>query len=438
MTTHPGRVRRHVYACALIAAVWVGIGLAGAVTAEAASAKKECIKSRCKPQRKACQSAFKEQFKFVKSSCPNRACRSALKKLFKQNRKHCKTALKSCKKCCKSAPASCNIEVLGDGLCGGFPTVEQCDGADAPGCPGQCRADCTCGFGTDGPGSPGAPESPGAPVPGGSVGDLEVGSARVILVDGTNSLPDPFISFDTFLVVGGFNAGTRTGAPAGEQVGNCTILSQSSPSAPIPAAFDPGSPGTMSNGAATVDLFAIGGVVGTLENAVDLHDLGFDAGQRVSFAFPGGFDIGPFSASVRVPADLGLSVPDLDDPALRFDFRKAVNLVWAAGDVSTTVNVTIAAADVDEDGVVQALGAGAISCDFPDTGTSTIPVSVTSRLPADPEFIVFTAQRVSSESASVPLTGGGNGTLTLGGLASVAWTFVGIVGQPPDLPTPKR
>jgi hypothetical protein len=428
----------------------VGLGLVGWTTAEAASARKTCVRSGCKAQRQGCLGSFNDQFKFLKSQCADKQCKTGVKRLLKQSRKRCKTAFRTCKRCCTTEdPARCGIEVLGDGLCGGLPAFEQCDGADAPACPGRCQADCTC---LGGAGIPGIPGSPGTPAPAGAaaVGSLEAGKARIVLLDGTNTLPTPRLSFDAFIIAGSFFSVTSTpnGTSPVEQIGNCQVIADISslPPAPAPAIvrLDPGSPGAASSEAATVEVFVSNGVIGTAEDPAELLGLGFDAGQQISFTFPGGSDIGPFAAALEVPSDVGLVSPNLDDPALRLNYTEALDLSWAApasaSAGSTTVNVTVAAATVDEDPPNETLRGGVVSCDLPDTGSGTIPASIMSRLPADANVVFLTVIRARTESIGVPLSAGGTGALTLTGLVTEVWTRIDVVGGPPDIPTeiPKR
>lgn len=116
-----------------------------------AAAAKQCIRQICKFQKKSCAAAFRDQFGTSKVACreftgkERRQCKKTAKGTFRKGRKRCKAAVRECKKCCKVGQSTaCSVAVCGDGM---RVAGEECDGPEDSACPGQCRADCTCGNG---------------------------------------------------------------------------------------------------------------------------------------------------------------------------------------------------------------------------------------------------------------------------------------------------
>jgi len=389
-----------------------------AVPADAASPKKQCIKSRCNAQKKACLAGFRSQFTAVKAACGDGKCKRNAKRAKRQNGKRCKHAFKSCKKCCGTDPAAaCNVEVAGDGVCGGSPRPgEQCDGQDAAACPGQCGADCLCSGGAGNPGQ------------GGKVGEVSAVKALLVVVDAAPFSSRPFASGVGFLLTAMFQ--TVSGAPSlpVQQIGNCAITTATDDGSGGGTAtpLDAGTPGQATAGGTVVDLVPSTLGPGTLEASLSPPTLlarGFDNGAQVDVSLPGGADIGAFSVSVRVPADLGLTVPNVLDPALRLDLTQALDFAWAAGDAAQTIDVVLTA------GVASRTSPGPLTlavCTLPDTGAGSIPADVMSHFPADANFIQLDVARTLAADVSVPLTQGGTGTVTAGGASLVSWTFTDV------------
>ena len=125
-------------------------------SAEAASAKKQCLKNACKPQKKSCLSGYKGQFSGEKQRCKTldkasrKSCTKAAKLAFKGQKSACKGGFSECKACCGGeVTAGCVVQVCGDG---NQVTGEACDNgaANSDDTPDACRLSCvaaSCGDG---------------------------------------------------------------------------------------------------------------------------------------------------------------------------------------------------------------------------------------------------------------------------------------------------
>jgi hypothetical protein len=205
-------------------------------------------------------------------------------------------------------------------------------------------------------------------------------------------------------------------------------------------ALDPGSPGTASNGTDTVELLRgeatpdqpwMAGYFSPPEGA-DLLALGFDAGQTISFQFPGGADLGAFSGSVTVPADLAVTSPDLADGNLVLDLTAPLDLMWAAGDPSDTVVVSLYAFrsqnTENPDGTMTAtMHSVSVECELPDVGSGSVSADLMARLPADSMSFYLDISRTHTVSIAVPLKRvSGTGVVRLVGQASVTRTWFNV------------
>jgi len=210
-----------------------------------------------------------------------------------------------------------------------------------------------------------------------------------------------------------------------EEFGDCSITT-SSPAGDMypPLVLDPGSPGVAANGTVSVDLLpsasSPGFYTSDYASYPDLLALGFDAGQTITYNFPGGADINAFTGSTEVPADVQLISPDFTDPNLTLDRNSALNVVWTAGNPSDTVEVALRASTQEPTSFVF------VSCKCADTGSTTVSADLMSRLPADSASISLTVSRIREVELSLPLKVG-SGTAMLKGMASVdrTWLFLG-------------
>ena len=151
--------------------------------------------------------------------------------------------------------------------------------------------------------------------------------------------------------------------------------------------------------------------------------LGFDAGQDITFQFAGGADIGPFSATVNVPADLSVTAPDLTDPSYMLDPASALNLAWVGADASQTVLVFVQTTQSEIAPVTSTVASTSvyILCRFPDNGSAIVPQDLMSRLLATRSYDSLSLSRVREASVNVPLRRVmGEGVVTVTGSTSVS------------------
>ena len=218
-------------------------------------------------------------------------------------------------------------------------------------------------------------------------------------------------------------------------------------------ALDPGEPGTASNGLATVELLRgdpasvdpplpfLAGNFSPEESSEELLALGFASEQAVSFAFPGGADLGAFNTSIDVPAIPEVSSPDLSDDTTTLDFGGPLSLVWDAGSAQETIFVTLTSSTseftTNPDGTFTSVSESAYAiCEFPDTGTATVSAAVTSRLPNEGSNLskFLNVERRRQRQINVPLRRvAGNGVVQVFGGASVGRSFFELPDVP-DLP----
>jgi len=363
--------------------LWLGILLLawGLVSppAHAASARKQCLKDSCTPQRSLCASDSKEQFRAAKASCSSKRCKREAKRTFKKTKKACSAALTACKRCCKKDPG--------------------------PACAGDA---------------------------GGGVADNEVGrlvAAKVIqILD--ESFFTPFQVDDLFTMFARF-APPPVELPPAEVVAGCTVRTSSSggmppPSVP-PATLDAGSPVTVTTGVARAELTLDSAAAPSMVPAQTPHQLfaaGFDAGQNLTAQIPGGVDIGAFSVSATVPAELVVTEPPLMQAGATLPLTGPLRLIWTGADSTGTVDVGLNAGALppigpSSDGAERLITT--VVCSFPDTGEATIPGEVMNRLPPDANVLGLRMDRARVVRVPAPLTDGSDGTFAFWTLSSFSW-----------------
>jgi len=207
-------------------------------------------------------------------------------------------------------------------------------------------------------------------------------------------------------------------------------------------ALDPGAPGEMSANAAVTAMLRLSDVMadepaeegvpdltpfyfGVFDSETELPGAGADT---VTFSWPGGVDIGPFSASVQTPAQIVLQSPAAQDmypdhPGLVsfVDIDPAQDLLvqWDASTPADGVMLMLSAGFVNE--ADQTYETGSVVCTLVDDGSHIVPVSLLSQLPVSPtQGIALNIVRMNRTQAQVPLTRGGNGWVILRGESSFA------------------
>ncbi len=343
---------------------------------------------------------------------------------------------------CAKAPGNLEIFVFAPGR----PSVRVMTSPTGSCATGNCvEADLTLAFPEDGD----------------VVGFLSAGKSLSINVFGEEVVESLFFDLSGLFIFlsegltledlfqGGFGIGDFSSET--EQVGDCTVTTTSITidssdidalgDAPVfqAIALDPGAPGIARNNGTSVDLLRgdpnsvdpplplFAGIFSPVES--DLLGLGFDAGQTITFEFPGGADIGPFSASIEVPNDLVILSPDLTDPNLVLDSNSPLNLTWAAGNSSDRVHATVHSSSSDfmsnPDGSFTSTTTDVtIRCDFPDTGSGTISADAMGRLLDPSDFTSLNITRTRTNQVEVPfLQVDGTGIVQLEGRTDVLRSF---------------
>jgi hypothetical protein len=126
------------------------LGTLRPMQSEARSRTGQCIKERCKQQKKSCMRTSTQQFKLAKHACAaektkneRKQCKTETKRALRESKGACKRAYKqTCKECCAGDQiVGCTITVCGDGI---RVAGEECEPGDDPACPDECQDNCTC------------------------------------------------------------------------------------------------------------------------------------------------------------------------------------------------------------------------------------------------------------------------------------------------------
>lgn len=238
----------------------------------------------------------------------------------------------------------------------------------------------------------------------------------IFFVSGEFSLPNPDAATDPNTAV--------------EQIGEC-VISPRGAGDPVLNVLDPGDVGLASVGETTVELRIRDTrpppVYRPDYSAIQLIDVGFDAGVTVVFDFSGGKDIASFSGSVVVPSGFVLLAPDLTEGSFAFDNGSAVDIVWEApetisdtdGNTKTTVQINF----FDSLGDAPPSARVHVTCNVEDTGSYTVPADILARLPVrEPDSFNFVVLRVHTTQVEVELTEGRTGIVQILGSVAVTGT----------------
>ena len=143
----------------------------------------------------------------------------------------------------------------------------------------------------------------------------------------------------------------------------------------------------------------------------------FDAGEALTFSFPGGEDIGPFDATIDASGDLAVTTPDLADENLLLDVGSEFAIEWTPLDPSATINLTIEAGDVsvyynwaeniaDGDAEDVPYTYATLTCAFADTGSATVPAEAMRTLGDVPHpWALVKLDRSLTGQVEAPVTG---------------------------------
>ena len=143
---------------------------------------------------------------------------------------------------------------------------------------------------------------------------------------------------------------------------------------------------------------------------------GFDFGDEVTYSWPGGLDIGPFSTPVQLPGTIAFTSPEITTSewgqySVDIDLDSDLALAWNADQPGDLVIVSVSSM-VYEGDIPQS---GSVTCMLVDDGSHVIPASLLSQLPQSDQHahVTFFAIRYSVSVIAVPLTHGGNGWVTV-------------------------
>jgi hypothetical protein len=233
-----------------------------------------------------------------------------------------------------------------------------------------------------------------------------------------------------------------------ETVAGCTVITIEStqtidPSDPLPTVvnYDPGDPGTADNGNVSVDL--VRESAQGFESFAPQGDplaLGFDAGQNVDFAWPGGDDIDAFSASIGVPPAVEVTMPDLESASFNVNPGDSVDVEWVPGsddDGKIAIEVFSSITEFIQgpgDSSTINVDSVTIECLFTDSaGSGTVPGAATSRLQAPASLPLlygksFAAMRSNTKSVGVNApTAGGSRSVLFSGTSSVTRSLASVI-----------
>lgn len=204
-------------------------------------------------------------------------------------------------------------------------------------------------------------------------------------------------------------------------------------------ALDPGAPGEMSANSAATPMVRLSDVMAGepgQEGGQDLtpflfgvftseNGLSGSPGDTAAFSWPGGMDIGPFTASVQTPSQVVLLLPEPQDmypdyPGMAYyvDIDPAQDLpVQWDGSASDGIVLSLTSGVWDEVAMVYTFGS--VVCTLVDDGEHTVPAALLSQLPVNPySGIALSIVRMKQTQAQVPLARGGNGWVILRGETS--------------------
>ncbi|HOZ50009.1 MAG TPA: carboxypeptidase regulatory-like domain-containing protein [Candidatus Hydrogenedentes bacterium] len=218
-------------------------------------------------------------------------------------------------------------------------------------------------------------------------------------------------------------------------------------------ALDPGVPGSVTNGVATAEMVRLYDyyvalfmeLYGSTESLIfDPAMMGifmqepgleprFQLGDTLTYSWPGGVDIGPFSASLQVVGPPDLASPEITDGPygthyVNIDLGTSLPLVWDAASPGTLLNVMVVSTATPLSGVKDVAGTrrGYVNCVLRDDGSHTIPAALLGQLPVagpgEKQQILFSVTRFKYGVANVPLVAGGNGVVILMSYGGVAAT----------------
>lgn len=221
-------------------------------------------------------------------------------------------------------------------------------------------------------------------------------------------------------------------------------------------ALDAGSPAIVSNGAAAFNLLRPLDYFYAFEGNGSLGDLGyamlepwmggfffqpgvwtddFAAGDAITLSWPGGIDMGAFTAQATLPGALQLTAPNSVSEAFSDDaLSNGLSVTWDTNGSGSYVTLIIESIVID--GLFGPLRVGAAVCKAADDGEYTIPAEALAQLPimakGGTQFNYLFAKRHTTSKADVPLTrGDGTGyvVVSMDSAPVILWSFDWRIGK---------
>jgi hypothetical protein len=194
-------------------------------------------------------------------------------------------------------------------------------------------------------------------------------------------------------------------------------------------ALDAGSPGALTNGTQNVAMKRPLDYYYDFQGDGSLQDLGyallepwmggfffqqgfaaqgFNNGDTLSFSWPGGVDVGAFTAQGAVPGRLSLTAPTDLSTAFEADaLQNGLAVTWNTEGAGSYVSLVLETVVIDN--IFGPVHVGAVVCRAADDGSYTIPASALTQMPqlstqVGRQINYLIAKRVTSAKVSAPLT----------------------------------
>ena len=166
-----------------------------------------------------------------------------------------------------------------------------------------------------------------------------------------------------------------------------------------------------------------------------LASSGFNNGETLSFTWPGGLDIGAFTAQGVIPGRLTVTAPsDLSNAFSANALQNGLPVAWSTQGQGSYVSLVLETIVIDN--IFSPVRVGALVCRAADDGSYTIPASALAQMPqitgnTGTQINYLFAKRHTVAQATAPLTrGNGNGyvVVTIGTEPVIRWSVDSHIG----------